>query len=161
MSSSSRRAPSRVSRSHPNCRSPSQDFLAEAAGEDDLEELDDEDVGEGEVGLEQGRMPSSQASSSGDTRKPPQDRRHPFDDQPKSSSTEEKSASSSTAAATTTGTIAVSKTAAITAHISSAESSAAMVARKRRSSIGHRFSNVLGISKKNTTSSGTGKFKAP
>lgn len=91
----------------------------------------------------------------------------PTDDQTKFSSTEDRSASSSNAAATVAANCdgngapnlvpaACNSDTAKSAAI--AESVTASVARKRRSSIGHRFSNVLGISKKNTVASGTGWF---
>ncbi|KAH9283104.1 Regulating synaptic membrane exocytosis protein 1 [Echinococcus granulosus] len=134
----------RISRSRADCYSPSQDLLAET-GEEEEAELE-----------EAAAMEDEGKQSRGREERPP-------DDQPKSSSTEEKSVSSSTAAAAST--VAVSSggftetTTMTTAGATKATAAAATpsTARKRRSSIGHRFSNVLGISKKNTATSGTDK----
>ena len=149
----------RISRSRPDCRSPSQNLLAEAGEEE--EEAEAEVEGEGEMVDE----PPNEDERRRGTKKRDEDR--PADDQPKSSSTEERSASSSTAAATvavssgTSGAPSLVTTASAgeaSKSAASASSVAAPAARKRRSSIGHRFSNVLGISKKNTVASGTGLF---
>lgn len=142
----------RMSRSRPDCRSPPQDLLAETG-----EEEGEDDQGGGiepiRTDLDGGRRKSDRG----------REERSALDDQPKSSSTEEKSASSSTPAGMS-ARIASSVASAPPTDIGSSAgapksptaSSQSAAARKRRSSIGHRFSNVLGISKKNTTASGAG-----
>ncbi|KAL5104518.1 Regulating synaptic membrane exocytosi protein 2 [Taenia crassiceps] len=135
----------RVSHSRADCRSPSHDLLAETGEEEE------EEVEEAAATMDDGGKQSRRREE------------RPLDDQPKSSSTEEKSVSSSTAAAasTTTGSGAGLTEPAITSTAAATKVTAATAtpsaARKRRSSIGHRFSNVLGISKKNTATSGTDK----
>ncbi|KAM7538442.1 hypothetical protein Aperf_G00000077011 [Anoplocephala perfoliata] len=155
VSSSKRRVSPRISRSRPDCRSPQQDLLAEAGEED-------ENAEGGEV-LEPIQTNPDIGRGKSDRGK---EERSP-DDQPKSSSAEEKSASSSTAAgvskvatsiASATSTGGSADTAPTPkAPKSPAASSSSTAARKRRSSIHHKFSNVLGRSKKNTAISGADK----
>uniref|UniRef100_A0A0R3W3X9 Regulating synaptic membrane exocytosis protein 2 n=1 Tax=Taenia asiatica TaxID=60517 RepID=A0A0R3W3X9_TAEAS len=136
----------RVSHSRADCRSPSQDLLAETGEE---EEEDVEETAAATVDNE-GKQ------NRGREERPP-------DDQPKSSSTEDKSVSSSTAAVPSTAAGSsvglteptITSTAGATKATPATATPSAV--RKRRSSIGHRFSNVLGISKKNAASSGTDK----
>lgn len=78
------------------------------------------------------------------------------EDHQKSSSTEEKSVTSSLVVAAPKIREAVSTTIATGTTVT--PSSGTQAAHKRASGIGHRFSNVLGISKKNANPNGTGKF---
>lgn len=138
--------------SHPDCRSPQQELLAETGEEEEGEEDHGDDTGPNRRDFDESRQKPGRV----------REERPGLDDQPKSSSTEEKSASSSAPATRVAPSVASEPATDIGSSTGGPKSPTASshpaAHRKRRSSIGHRFSNVLGISKKNTAAAGAGKF---